>query len=575
MITYKELQEKGICWTGYKRKKGTKPYEEGSCVKEEVSSAEKHHAMVFGRMNPVTTGHEAVVNKLHAVAKEHNAGHSLVVSHSQDAKKNPLSAEQKVKHAKNAFPDTNISSSNKEKPTILHHAAELHKQGVTHLHVVAGSDRHEATHELLHKYNGQHAAHGHYNFKKITVHSSGKRDPDSEGTEGMSASKMREHAASGNKKEFHSGAPSKMKPKDKDAMYNDVRHGMGIHESVSTNEPTTQIPSSKVEKKTFKDMVKNMTKRNGPVKETEGSLDNSEKEQMDEENEKKEKKPDPVHRVCVICSEPDHKHESKREPTERFIKTSAPSKATAVLNAKRYFKKLGFKVHDAKHLNIISEELDEDLNPAMGAGAYINDFIKSTNPRFVNKSKEERRRMAIGAYMAAKAKGIKEEVEIDEGFVDDIKQSFAKGMTDKIKKSIPPQYHKHYDFDSVKSINDTKEIVKKAKTAGHMKEQAHHSEFSEEMNNNKRKFKFFKGQEHIVDPKNKDGQKTVKENVEQPSGDDSIPTQTSSPGEMDGEKTGKKSGLKKFKTSLVKISAGSVGRETEEGWEAPKIKGSK
>jgi hypothetical protein len=196
--------------------------------------SDKHHAMVFGRMNPVTSGHEAVVKKMHDVAKEHGAGHSLVVSHSQDAKKNPLSAEQKVNHAKNAFPGTNVSSSSKEKPTILHHAAELHKQGVTHLHVVAGSDRHKDMHDLLHKYNGQDSGHGHYNFKKITVHSSGERDPDAEGTEGMSASKMREHAASGNKAEFHKGTPSSMKPEHKDAMYNDVRKGMGIKEELKT-----------------------------------------------------------------------------------------------------------------------------------------------------------------------------------------------------------------------------------------------------------------------------------------------------------------------------------------------------
>ena len=62
MKTFKGyLEEKGICWTGYKRKKGTKPYEDGSCVKEEV---EQHHALAFGRMNPITSGHEAVVNKI-------------------------------------------------------------------------------------------------------------------------------------------------------------------------------------------------------------------------------------------------------------------------------------------------------------------------------------------------------------------------------------------------------------------------------------------------------------------------------------------------------------------------------
>lgn len=195
-----------------------------------LESEGKHAVLAFGRMNPPTAGHEKVVNKVKAIAKKHNAEHHVVLSHSQDSKKNPLSAEQKVKHAKNAFPETNIKAASKEKPTILHHAAELHKSGVEHLHVVAGSDRKEEMHKLLHKYNtGEKHAHGSYHFKSITVHSSGHRDPDSEGTTGISASKMREHASSGNKKEFHSGAPSKMSQKHKEEMYHDVRKGMGIH----------------------------------------------------------------------------------------------------------------------------------------------------------------------------------------------------------------------------------------------------------------------------------------------------------------------------------------------------------
>ena len=43
-------------------------------------------------------------------------------------------------------------------------------------------------------------------------------------------------------------------------------------------------------------------------------------------------------------------------------------------------------------------------------------------------------------------------------------------MVDKLKKAIPAQYHKHYDFDSVKSPGDTKAIVARARAAGHLKE---------------------------------------------------------------------------------------------------------
>ena len=191
------------------------------------ATTEKHGVLAFGRMNPPTAGHEQVVNKIHSVAKEHNASHQLVLSHSHDAKKNPLSPEDKVKHAKNAFPGTNVKAASKTAPTILHHAAEMHKAGVKHLHVVAGSDRHEDMHNLLHKYNGVKAGHGHYKFKSITVHSSGERDPDSEVTSGISGTKMRQHAAEGNKKEFHANLPSKMKPEHKDALYHDLRSSMG------------------------------------------------------------------------------------------------------------------------------------------------------------------------------------------------------------------------------------------------------------------------------------------------------------------------------------------------------------
>ncbi len=189
--------------------------------------AEKHHVMAFMRANPPHEGHNTVVNKVHDVAKQHKAGHSVVLSHSTDPVKNPLTPEQKLKHAKRAFASgTNVSTSSKEKPTILHHASDIHKSGAKHLHVVTGSDRVEGFKKLLHDYNGKEGPHGHYNFKSITVHSAGERDPDAEGTTGISATKMREAAKSGDRKTFHSGASSNMSPKHKDEMMKDLSSGM-------------------------------------------------------------------------------------------------------------------------------------------------------------------------------------------------------------------------------------------------------------------------------------------------------------------------------------------------------------
>ena len=193
---------------------------------------DNHAVMSFGRMNPITKGHQKLVNKVQQVARQVGGSHHIVLSHSQDKNKNPLSSADKLKHAKRAFPRANLSTSDKESPNYLSQAAKLHKKGVSHLHVVAGSDRVSEFKGTLNKYNGTHSK-ALYNFKKITVHSSGDRDPDSHGTSGISGTKMRGHAAAGNYKAFKSGAPTGMSDTHVKHMFNDVRKGMKVHEDVA------------------------------------------------------------------------------------------------------------------------------------------------------------------------------------------------------------------------------------------------------------------------------------------------------------------------------------------------------
>ena len=198
-----------------------------------TEAAEKHSVLAFGRMNPPTAGHAKLVHKVHEVAQEHHADHHVVLSHSHDSEKNPLSPGDKLKHAKHAFPGTHLSLSSKEHPTIFHHAALLHKAGTKHLHVVVGSDRVKDFHTNLHKYNGHFDKEGHgYKFKSITVHSAGHRDPDAKGVEGMSASKMREHAKSGNFHEFKKGVAPTVSHAHAKELYDDVRKGQTVKESV-------------------------------------------------------------------------------------------------------------------------------------------------------------------------------------------------------------------------------------------------------------------------------------------------------------------------------------------------------
>ena len=117
--------------------------------------------MAFGRMNPPTVGHEKLVNKVKEVAKDYRAPHHIILSHSTDAKKNPLTVSQKVKHAKRLFPNTNIEASSKETPTFLQHAAKLNAAGHDHLIMVGGSDRVKEFHDKLHQYNGTHRSEEH------------------------------------------------------------------------------------------------------------------------------------------------------------------------------------------------------------------------------------------------------------------------------------------------------------------------------------------------------------------------------------------------------------------------------
>lgn len=199
---------------------------------EADSKTRKPVVMAFGRMNPPTTGHEKLVDRVKQIAKDYKAPHHIIISHSNDAKKNPLDVKSKLKHAKRFFPDTNIETSSKEQPTFLQHAARLHQMGHDHLIMVAGSDRVNEYAEKLKQYNGT-AQGSLFNFKKIEVKSAGQRDPDAEGAEGMSASKMRDHAKSGDFNSFRQGVPSHVPEKHARELFRDVRKGMGINEEVN------------------------------------------------------------------------------------------------------------------------------------------------------------------------------------------------------------------------------------------------------------------------------------------------------------------------------------------------------
>ena len=183
----------------------------------------------FGRMNPPTMGHEKLLDKL--AQKAGKNPYYVFLSQTQDKKKNPLDYNAKIKHARKMFPrHARRIMANKKVKTAFDVATHLFDQGHTRLVMVVGSDRVREFDVLLNKYNGVKGRHGFYNFKNIEVQSAGARDPDAEGVEGMSASKLRAFASDNDYASFSQGLGSEVSNANSKKLFIDVRKGMGLKE---------------------------------------------------------------------------------------------------------------------------------------------------------------------------------------------------------------------------------------------------------------------------------------------------------------------------------------------------------
>lgn len=186
----------------------------------------------FGRMNPPTIGHGKLLDKIASLAGKNP--YKVFLSQTQDQSKNPLSYSDKIKHVRKMFPKhaRNVMV-HKEVKTAMDAVVDLYEQGFRKIVMVVGSDRVTEFETLITKYNGKEARHGFYNFQDIKVVSAGERDPDAEGVEGMSASKLRAAAKDNDFISFSQGVPSSMNTKDTRKLFNDVRKGMGLSEEAS------------------------------------------------------------------------------------------------------------------------------------------------------------------------------------------------------------------------------------------------------------------------------------------------------------------------------------------------------
>ncbi len=183
----------------------------------------------WGRMNPPTIGHGKLLDKLMSKAKSNP--YRIYVTQTNDPKKNPLKYVEKIKMLRKIFPRHARSvMSNKKIKTVFHAMTSLYDEGFKNIIMLVGSDRVIEFDTLLKKYNGKKSNHGFYNFQSIKVISAGERDPDAEGVEGMSASKMRSFATKSDFTSFSQGLPKNVSTSDAKILYNTVRRGMGLKE---------------------------------------------------------------------------------------------------------------------------------------------------------------------------------------------------------------------------------------------------------------------------------------------------------------------------------------------------------
>lgn len=188
--------------------------------------------MAFGRYNPPTVGHEKLINKVKDTASEHGGSAHVFASHSENTSKDPLPQAKKIGYLKKvAGKEVNVHGSSKAEPTIFHAASKLHAAGNKHLVVVAGSDRINEYKDKLEKYNGKEGKHGFFNFDSIKFVSAGERDPDAEGAEGMSGTKLRAHARAGEMKQFKSGLPKVLHPHAEEIANHIRTVGEGVEET--------------------------------------------------------------------------------------------------------------------------------------------------------------------------------------------------------------------------------------------------------------------------------------------------------------------------------------------------------
>jgi len=193
----------------------------------------------FGRFNPPTVGHQKLIQLVQATAKKVNGKGFIFLSHSQNAKKDPLSFNQKLAYLRTLINDPDLEFGHSEANTVIKALQVIEAQGRTRIIMVAGSDRVMEFDKLIKQYNGKPDQKGNdlYNFDFVDVISAGERDPDAEGISGASASKAREFAQNDDFANFSKIVMGGEKSK---TIYQMIQNAMGVKVAMNNEKLYTE-----------------------------------------------------------------------------------------------------------------------------------------------------------------------------------------------------------------------------------------------------------------------------------------------------------------------------------------------
>lgn len=201
--------------------------EQEKAEREEIRKREGDPAditIAFGRFNPPTVGHEKLLNRVKNVAGK--GEYMIYPSRSSDPKKNPLDPRTKISYMQAMFPNhADRIVDDPSAKTIFDVLKGAYGRGAKSVNIVVGADRLKEFENLANKYNGEL-----YDFDRIRVISAGERDAESEGVEGMSASKLRAAAVKGDFDTFRKGVPKPLGDEGTQKLYTTLRKSMGIKE---------------------------------------------------------------------------------------------------------------------------------------------------------------------------------------------------------------------------------------------------------------------------------------------------------------------------------------------------------